>query len=108
MVAFFFLDEVVFDEAAFDKTLRTDPLAQALCVAAIERFGEIAWESATLHAATVELGEAMGLNLRKAQAPVRLAVTGTLVGPPLFESLELLGRSRVIERLERAVARCSA
>jgi glutamyl-tRNA synthetase len=45
--------------------------------------------------------------LRKAQAPIRCAVTGTLVGPPLFESLQYLGRERVIHRLETALARCS-
>ena len=108
MVAFFFSTEAPMDDAAFDKTVRNDPLAQALLGAAVERFGEIPWESTQLHQATIELGEAMGLNLRKAQAPIRCAVTGTLVGPPLFESLEYLGRDKVIERLRAALARCSA
>jgi glutamyl-tRNA synthetase len=35
----------------------------------------------------------------KAQAPVRVAVTGRTVGPPLFESLELLGRDETLRRL---------
>jgi glutamyl-tRNA synthetase len=34
---------------------------------------------------------------------VRLAVTGTRVGPPIYESVELLGRDRALERLDRAV-----
>jgi len=55
----------------------------------------------------IEIGEAVGLALRKAQAPIRCAVTGTLVGPPLFESLELLGRERTLVRLRDALARCS-
>jgi glutamyl-tRNA synthetase len=108
MVAFFFLDEPPFDEAAFDKVLRSDPLGQALLATAVERFAETPWEAAALHAATLEIGESMGLNLRKAQAPIRCAVTGTLVGPPLFESLEYLGRERTLKRLEAALARCSA
>jgi len=108
MVAFFFLDDVSMDDASFAKVVSGDPLGQALLAAAVERFSEIAWDSATLHAATVELGESMALNLRKAQAPIRCAVTGSLVGPPLFESLEYLGRDRVIQRLESALARCSA
>ena len=108
MVAFFFLDELVFDEAAFDKVLRGDPLGQAMLAAAAERFAETSWDAASLHAATVELGEAMGMNLRKAQAPIRCAVTGSLVGPPLFESLEHLGRERVLARLRSALTRCSA
>jgi glutamyl-tRNA synthetase len=108
MVSFFFLDEVAMDPAAFEKAVGTDPLGQAILAAAVERFAETPWEAAALHAATLELGEAMSLNLRKAQAPIRCAVTGSLVGPPLFESLEYLGRDKVIERLTAALARCSA
>ena len=56
--------------------------------------------------ATVAAGEACGVpQLGKAQAPVRLAVTGRSVGPPLFESLELLGRDRTIGRLVAARSR---
>lgn len=107
MVAFFFLDEVAMEPAAFDKVIGNDPLGQALLAAAIERFAEVHWDAAALHAATLELGEAMLLNLRKAQAPIRCAVTGSLVGPPLFESLEYLGRDKVTARLNAALARCS-
>ncbi len=107
MVAFFFLDEVAMDPAAFDKVIGNDPLGQALLAATIERFAEVPWDAAALHAATLELGEAMMLNLRKAQAPIRCAVTGSLVGPPLFESLEYLGRDKVTVRLNAALARCS-
>jgi glutamyl-tRNA synthetase len=42
--------------------------------------------------------------LSKAQAPVRVATTGRSVGPPLFESLEALGRDRTLSRLRAAVA----
>jgi glutamyl-tRNA synthetase len=37
-----------------------------------------------------------------AQAPIRLAVTGRAVGPPLWQSLEVLGRDRTIARLRAA------
>jgi glutamyl-tRNA synthetase len=107
MIAFFFLDAPTFDEAAFDKTVRNDPTAQTLLAVAIERFGELEWNAPVLHEATIEIGEAVGLVLRKAQSPIRCAVTGTLVGPPLFESLELLGRERTLVRLRDALARCS-
>ena len=106
MLGFFFCD-VVYDEAAFDKVLRHDPLGQTMLAVAIERFAECEWTHSALHEATLELGEALGLALRKAQAPIRVAVTGTLVGPPLFESLELLGRARVSERLHGALGRLS-
>jgi glutamyl-tRNA synthetase len=107
MVQFFFTDTVQFDESAFAKAIGNDPLARAMLNSAIESFSDVAWEAATLHEATLALGEGLGLALRKAQAPIRCAVTGSLVGPPLFESLELLGRERTIERLRVALAKAS-
>jgi glutamyl-tRNA synthetase len=107
MVEFFFLDEARIDEAAFAKTIGNDPLGRAMLEVAVERFAETQWDGASLHEATIELGETLGLNLRKAQAPIRCAVTGSLVGPPLFESLHLLGRERTLERLSAALAHTS-
>ena len=51
------------------------------------------------------MAEAAGRKLGKAQAPIRVAVTGRTVGPPLFESLEVLGRDEVLDRLAAASAR---
>ena len=48
------------------------------------------------------VGAERGLKLGKAQAPVRVAVTGRTVGLPLFESLEVLGRERTLTRLRAA------
>ena len=59
----------------------------------------------SLKAALEEVGEARGLKLGKAQAPVRVAVTGRTVGLPLFESLEVLGRERTLDRLRAARSR---
>jgi glutamyl-tRNA synthetase len=47
----------------------------------------------------------MGLKPKNAFGPVRVAVTGRTVSPPLFESLELLGRDRTLMRLEGAANR---
>ena len=53
------------------------------------------WTSAeALKDAVLAAGEEHGLKLGKAQAPVRVAVTGRTVGLPLFESLEILGGRR--------------
>jgi glutamyl-tRNA synthetase len=49
--------------------------------------------------------EANGLKLGKTQAPIRVAITGRTVGPPLFESLEILGREETIRRLTAGIAR---
>ena len=42
--------------------------------------------------------------MSKAQGPVRVAVTGRAVGPPLYESLVVLGRERTLDRLRSARA----
>ncbi|MHB1906533.1 MAG: glutamate--tRNA ligase [Acidimicrobiales bacterium] len=105
MVDFFFTDPVM-DEAAFDKVVRLDPTGEAVLEAALAAYGALEDFSAEpLHAATLALAEARGLSLRKAQAPIRCAVTGRLVGPPLFESLALLGPETTLARLRAALER---
>jgi glutamyl-tRNA synthetase len=69
------------------------------------RFADIAWQADALKEALTAIGEAHGLKLGKAQAPLRVAVTGRSVGPPLFESLEVLGRDATLARLRAARAR---
>jgi glutamyl-tRNA synthetase len=53
------------------------------------------------------LVDGLGLKPRKAFAPIRVAVTGRTVSPPLYESMELLGRERSMHRLRRAAAECT-
>jgi glutamyl-tRNA synthetase len=60
---------------------------------------------AALSAALIE-PEGLGLKPRVAFQPVRVAVTGRRVSPPLFESIELLGRDRTLSRLARAIKAC--
>ena len=103
MVAFFFLDEPERDEAAFAKVIGDDPLGHAMLRAARDRYGDVEWDAASLHEATAQVGESLGLALRRAQAPVRCAVTGSLVGPPLFESMAILGRRVTLSRLAAAL-----
>ena len=105
MVSFFFLPAVPYNDADFDKAIRNDAKGREMLAHAIEYFASVNWASADLHEATVKVGEGLELNLRKAQAPIRCAVTGSLVGPPLFESLELLGREEVLRRLRGALER---
>jgi glutamyl-tRNA synthetase len=58
------------------------------------------WETAEIEAALVGLGGRLGLSKTKAFQPVRAAVTGSNVSPPLPESLALLGKERTLQRLE--------
>ena len=61
------------------------------------------WTTAEIEAALRALAEERELKPKKAFQPIRAAVTGTLISPPLFESLELLGREETLERLRSAV-----
>jgi glutamyl-tRNA synthetase len=62
------------------------------------------WTPEALKSALDSIADAHGLKAGKAQAPVRVAVTGRTVGPPLFESLEQLGRAETLRRLHAAHA----
>jgi glutamyl-tRNA synthetase len=96
-----FLDDGSFalDEKSAAKELRPDavPVLDA-ALAALEGAGE--WTAGGIESALkTALLENLELKPRKAFGPVRVAVTGASVSPPLFESMELLGRDRSLERL---------
>ncbi|MFJ4640276.1 glutamate--tRNA ligase [Streptomyces hygroscopicus] len=102
-VDFLFLDEPVADEASWAKAMK--PGADALLTSVRARLAEADWDAETLKAAVLAAGEEHGLKLGKAQAPLRVAVTGRTVGLPLFESLEVLGRERTLARVDAALAK---
>jgi glutamyl-tRNA synthetase len=101
MVAFAFVDEPAMDDDAW-RALERDTDAPVVLDAAWAAYEHCAWEADELHRVTRALGEELGLKLKKAQNPIRVAVTGRSVGPPLFQSLEVLGREAVRRRLRVA------
>ena len=103
MVDFVFLADPPFDQASWDKAIGRDAGSRAVLGAAVEAYGSCGWTAGVLHEVTLALAEAQGRKLGKAQAPIRVAVTGRSVGPPLFESLQVLGRDEVLRRLRRAI-----
>ncbi len=105
MLAFLFTDEEVFEPEAESaaKTLGpdADPVLKAT-IAALDALPE--WTVGGIEQALrAALIDGLGLKPRKAFAPVRVAVTGRTVSPPLYESMELLGRERTMGRLRRAL-----
>lgn len=101
-VDFLFLDGVAIDEVAWAKASKDKHILPAV-IAAFETLPE--WEPEALKESLVAVGEAHELKLGKAQAPVRVAITGRSVGLPLFESLAALGRERTLERLRAALSK---
>ncbi|MEV0593980.1 glutamate--tRNA ligase [Nonomuraea cavernae] len=102
-VDFLFLDEPVFDQASWDKAMKNSPVE--ILTGYLERLDTVSWDPESLKEALEAVGTAHGLKLGKAQAPVRVAVTGRTVGLPLFESIEVLGRERAQDRIRAALAR---
>ncbi|MDT5400444.1 MAG: glutamyl-tRNA synthetase [Mycobacterium sp.] len=92
-------DSFALDEKSAGKELRADAVAVLdAAVVALDAVGE--WTTVGIEAALkTALLEQLELKPRKAFGPIRVAATGASVSPPLFESLELLGRARTLQRL---------
>ena len=99
MVDFLFLEDPPIDPDSWQKAIGRDEVAPLILRAALEAYATCEWTRDELHEVTAEIGEANGRALGKAQAPIRVAVTGKRVGPPLFESLEVLGRDETLRRI---------
>ena len=103
MLKFLFVEDIIFD-AESETKVKEEPsqhvISQAL--SALENVND--WKHDVIEAALrAVLIEKLGLKPRLAFGPVRIAVTGSHISPPLFESMELLGRARSLARLKAAV-----
>ena len=99
---FFFREFEQFDDKAARKHLTADaaPLLQELALgfAAIE-----VWSAAAVHAVIEAVAARHGLGLGKVAQPLRVAVSGGAVSPPIDVTVALLGRERVAGRIRRAL-----
>lgn len=103
MIGFLFRAEVEIPLELVDSVLRKDIKAAQI----IKDVGEIyrglqRFTAEELHDVTRAYCESIETPLRKVQAPLRVALTGSKVGPPLFESIELLGKETTLKRLSLA------
>jgi len=106
-VRFLFVPDVAIEEAAWRKVM-TPGAAGALegALAALERLPE--WTTPAIETALRGMLAERGLSARKGLQPIRVAVSGSTVSPPLFESLEVLGRERTLARIDTARMRLTA
>ncbi len=96
----FLFAEPEIDPKSWDKAMVPD--AAGWLDAVMAAAAEWPWDAESLHERFMALAEDLGANRRKFQAPVRVALTGRSVGPPLFESMAVLGREKVLARLRAA------
>lgn len=110
LVDFLFLDDgtdVEIDEASWDKAMKPEwaPALLGEVTDAYEALADADWNADALKSTIEDVMARHEVKLGKAQAPVRVATTGRSVGPPLFESLEVLGRTETVRRLRVAMTR---
>ncbi|HLT70282.1 MAG TPA: glutamate--tRNA ligase [Acidimicrobiales bacterium] len=112
MVDFLLTDDISYDEASWRKHVaKHGERSAAMLDAATRRLEDCEWRADAIEAALLAAAEDAGFvnpegrpQMSKAQGPVRVAVTGRGVGPPLYESLVVLGRGRTLDRLRAARA----
>lgn len=102
---FLFVDEIEYDPASWDKVM-TKPEAPVAVDGALARLDALGdWTTAAIEEVLRAMLDEHGLSAGKGLQPIRVAVTGSSVSPPLFESLEALGRDRSLARLREAARR---
>ncbi len=104
MVDFLFCDLPTIDDVSFAKAFSTDWAVPTL-VAIRDGFKTCEWKAESLKGVVDKVGEQNSLKLGKLQAPLRVAVTGRSVGPPLFEPIEVLGREVTLKRIDAVLVK---
>jgi glutamyl-tRNA synthetase len=100
---FFFTDDIRVDPKAVAKHLTPDGLAGLAKVRA--RLAALKeWQAPAINDALNALATELQVGLGKIAQPLRVAVTGTAVSPPIDATLALLGRERALARLDAALA----
>jgi len=102
-VAFLFSDVVTLDPAAVEKVLATEQASSLLQACANALDSVEPFDAGNIKAVLLEVAESAEVKSKVVFQAVRVAVSGTTVSPPLFESLELLGKERTVGRLRAAL-----
>ncbi|TFV87493.1 glutamate--tRNA ligase, partial [Blastococcus sp. CT_GayMR20] len=103
LLRFLFVDEVEIDPVSAEKQLKGTDAVEVLDAATAALSALTDWSTAAVEEALKDaLVEGLGRKPRQAFGPVRVAISGRTVSPPLYESIELLGRERTLARLAAA------
>lgn len=102
---FFFIDTLEFDEKAVAGILRKEGAAARLARARDALAALPAFEAPAIHELLQALSAELGCKLGDLAQPIRVAITGTKVSPPIDTTLALLGREKTLARIEGALQR---
>jgi len=100
---FFFRDVTAYDEKAAAKNL-TPATAPILAAVSAKLAGLPEWRAPAIHEAVMAAAAEQGVGLGKVAQPIRVAVSGGTVSPPIDVTLEILGQDATLARIERAIA----
>jgi glutamyl-tRNA synthetase len=101
-VVFLFEDFEEYDPVSWDKVMAKEGVPGIL-ESAVARLDAVDhWTSESIEETLRTMLEELGIGAGKGLQPLRVAVTGSSVSPPLFESLSALGKETTLERLRRA------
>ncbi len=107
-VRFLFEDIDEYDEKSWNKVMTKEGVVGILKAATDSLRGLDDWTHDSIESNLRELLAQLEVGVGKGLQPMRVAVTGSSVSPPLFESMEALGQDRTVSRLSRAVERLEA
>ncbi len=111
MLEFFFVDgalDYAEPQELIGEKMSAAQTAEALRKSAAALAALPAFDHASIEASLRALSDELGLKIRQLLHVVRVAVTGTKVSPPLFETIAILGRERTLARLAAAADALSA
>jgi glutamyl/glutaminyl-tRNA synthetase len=94
-------DQMVYAADAMEKVLKKQNGLSVLRDLRPILAGVADWTGASLDAAVKQYAEKNGLGLGKVAQPLRVAISGGTISPPIFESLEMLGRDGTLARMDR-------
>lgn len=104
IVSFFYSDEFDYDEKGAKKYLAKDTTPVLLKSITGKLAGAENWTVETIETVVRAVAEENGVGAGEVIHPTRMAVTGRTFGPGLFELMQVIGKDRVLARLERAAA----
>ncbi|MDD2558870.1 MAG: glutamate--tRNA ligase [Desulfuromonadaceae bacterium] len=102
--AFYYLDELNYDQAAVEKFITAEQTE--IFSAVLEQFKTATFDAEGIETAFKQVLEQTGLKFGKVGQPIRVALSGGTSAPGIYEVALVLGRERCIKRLQRAIEMC--
>jgi glutamyl-tRNA synthetase len=102
-ISFFFTEEFAFDQSAVEQSLRKPEAMKRLRSLRDAYATREEWSAANLEATLKHLAKEIGCKVGELVHPARVAVSGKAIGPSLYHMFEIMGKERVLRRIDRAL-----